>query len=53
MRNGDVLKGDVEFLRALEQVAADTVADSFTLCDELGSVELGNDGFEDFVTDGR
>lgn len=33
MRDGDVLKGDVEFLGAFEEVGADTVADSFALSD--------------------
>lgn len=52
MGDGDVLEGDVELLGALEQVAADAVGDGFTLGDELGGVELGDDGFEDFVSDG-
>ena len=37
---------------ALEQVGADLVGDGLALGDELGGVELGDDGFEDFVTDG-
>jgi hypothetical protein len=36
----------------LHKVGADAVGDSFTLRDELGGVELGHDGLEDFVTDG-
>jgi hypothetical protein len=50
--DGDVFEGDVEFLGALEELGADTVADRLTLGDEFGSVELGDDGLEDFVADG-
>jgi hypothetical protein len=50
--DGHVLEGDVELVGALEQVGADTVGDGLTLCDEFGGVELRDDGFEDFVTDG-
>jgi len=39
-------------LRALEQIGADAVGDGFSLCDELGGIELSDDGFEDFVADG-
>jgi hypothetical protein len=52
MCNGDILKGDVEFLCALEEIGTDAVADSFSLGDEFGGIELSYDGFEDFVTDG-
>jgi hypothetical protein len=51
--NGNILQSDVELLGSLEQVGTDSVADSFTLCDQLGGVELGDDSFEDFVSDGR
>jgi hypothetical protein len=50
--DGDVFEGDVEFLGALEELGADAVADRFTLGDEFGGVELGDDGFEDFIADG-
>jgi hypothetical protein len=50
--NRDIFKSDVEFLGALEEVGSDAVADGFTLGDELCGVELGYDGFEDFVTNG-
>jgi hypothetical protein len=40
-------------LGTLEEVGSDAVADCFTLCDEFCSVELGDDGLEDFVSDGR
>lgn len=50
--NRDIFQGDVELCCALHEVCADTVRDSFTLGDELGGVELGDDGFEDLVTDG-
>jgi len=50
--DGDILEGDIELLGALEQVRADSVADGFTLGDQLCGVELSDDGFEDFVSDG-
>jgi hypothetical protein len=53
MGNGDIFQGDVELLSSLQQVGADSVADGFTLCDQLSGVKLGDDGFEDFVSDGR
>ena len=37
---------------ALEEVFADAVGDCFSLRDEFGGIELGNDGFEDFVANG-
>lgn len=52
MCDGDVLEGNVELGGALEEVGADAGADGFALGDEFGGVELGDDGFEDFVTDG-
>lgn len=52
MGDGNVLKSNVELLGTLEEVAADAVGDGLTLCDELCGVELGDDGFEDFVSDG-
>lgn len=52
MRDGDVFEGNVEFLGAAEEVGADAVGDGFSLGDEFGGVELGDDGFEDFVADG-
>jgi hypothetical protein len=52
VRDGHVLEGDVELAGALEQVGADAVGHGFALGDELGGVELGDDGFEDFVADG-
>ena len=52
VRNGDILEGNVELVGALEQVGADAVRDGFSLSDELCGVELGDDGFEDFVADG-
>jgi len=50
--DADVFEGDVEFAGAFEEVGADLVADGFTLGDEFGGVEAGDDGFEDFVADG-
>jgi hypothetical protein len=50
--DGDVLQGDVELRGTLEEVCTDAVGDGFTLGDELCGVELGDDGLEDFVSDG-
>lgn len=47
-----ILESDVEFLCTLKQIGADPVADCFALGNELGGVELGDDGFEDFVANG-
>lgn len=52
MRDGDVLQGDVELGGALHQVGADALRDGLALGDELGGVELRDDGLEDFVSDG-
>ena len=52
MRDGDVFQGDVEFGGALEEIGAYAGRDGFSLRDQLGGVELGDDGFEDFVADG-
>lgn len=52
MGDRDVLEGDVEFGGAAGEVRADAVGDGLTLSDELGGVELGDDGLEDFVADG-
>lgn len=49
--DGDVLKGDVELRGTAHQVGADAVGDGFSLGDELGGVELGDDGLEHFVSD--
>jgi hypothetical protein len=50
--DGHVFEGDVELVGALEQVGANSVADGFALRDEFCGVELGDDGFEDFVANG-
>jgi hypothetical protein len=52
VRDGHVFEGDVELVGPLEQVGPDAVADGFALGDEFCGVELGDDGFEDFVADG-
>ena len=52
MRDGDVLEGDVELGGPFEQVGADARRDGLPLRDQFGGVELGDDGFEDFVADG-
>lgn len=53
MRYADIFKSDVEVCGALEKVGSDAVADCFTLGDEFRGVELSDNGFEDFVSDGR
>lgn len=53
MRDGDVFEGDVELGGAFQEIGADAGGDGFALRDQFGGVELGDDGFEDFVTDGR
>lgn len=53
MCNGDIFQGYIEFLGTLKQVGSDAVANCFTLGDQFCGVELGDDGFEDFVADGR
>jgi hypothetical protein len=50
--DGHVLEGNVELAGALEQVGADLVGDGLTLGDELGGIELGDNGLEDLVTNG-
>lgn len=52
MRDGDVLEGNVELGGALAEVGADALGDGLALGDELGRVELGDDGLEDLVSDG-
>lgn len=51
MRDRDILESNVELLGTLEKLGTDTVGHLLTLGDELGGVELRNDGFENFVTD--
>jgi hypothetical protein len=50
--DGYIFQGDVELLRTLQQIASNSIGDGLSLGDELGGVELGDDGFEDFVSDG-
>jgi hypothetical protein len=52
MCDGDIFKSNVELVGALEQVGTDAVRHGFALGDELGGIELCDDGFEDFITDG-
>jgi len=51
VRDRDVFERDVELRRAAEQIRPYPVRDGFSLCDQLGGVELCDDGFEDFVAD--
>ena len=50
--DGDVLESDVELCGAAGEVGTDALGNGLTLGDELGGVELGDDGLKDFVTDG-
>ena len=52
MRDGDVLEGDVELGSASEEIGAYAGGDGFSLRDQFGGVELGDDGLEDFVANG-
>ena len=52
MCDRDIFEGDIEFLSPLKEISSDTVADGLTLSDELGGVELGYDGFENFIANG-
>ena len=49
MRDGHIFERNVEFLRSLEEVGSDTVGDGLSLSDELGGVELSDDGLEHLV----
>ena len=50
--DGDVLERNVELVGALEQIGANPVRHGFSLGDELCSIKLGDNGFEDFVSNG-
>ena len=52
VRDTHVFESNVELGGAKGQVGADAVRHGFALGDELGGVELGDDGFEHFVADG-
>ena len=52
MRDGDVFEGDVELGGAFQEIGADAGGDGFALRDQFGGVELGDNGFQDFVADG-
>lgn len=52
MGDGNILESDVEFGGSQGEVLADLLGDGLSLGDELGGVELGDDGLEDFVADG-
>jgi hypothetical protein len=53
MRNRNVFQCNIEFLGTLEEVGSDAIADCFTLCDQFCCIELGDDGLQDFVSNGR
>jgi len=50
--DGYILEGNVEFLCTFQELGSDAVRDGFTLSDEFGGIELGDNGFEDFVANG-
>ena len=50
---GDVVQDDVEIPGPLDQLLPDQHADLGSLGDELRGVELGHDGLEHLVADGR
>ena len=52
MGDGDVFEGDVEFGCSAEEIPAYALRYGFSLRDQLCGVELGDDGFENFVADG-
>lgn len=53
MCNGNILQGNMELGGALHEIGADALRDGLTLGDEFGSIELGHNRFQDFVSDGR
>lgn len=52
MGDGDILEGDVELGGTAGEVVADALGDSLSLGDKLGSIKLGDNGLQDFVTNG-
>jgi hypothetical protein len=50
--DGNILKSDVELGSTESKVVSDSFRDSLSLSDELCSIELGDDGLQDFVTNG-
>lgn len=50
--DGDIVKDDIEFESAFAKDFSDLLGDFLSLRDKLLSVVLGDDRFEDFVTDG-
>jgi hypothetical protein len=52
MCDGNILEGDVELLGTLEKIGSYSVADCFSLGDEFCGIELGDDRFQDFVSNG-
>ena len=51
LRDGDIVKNDVEILGSVGQQLADHHGHLLTLGDELGGVELGHHRLEDLVAD--
>lgn len=52
MGDGNVLERNVELGGALDKIGADALRDGLALGNKLGSIELGDNGLEDFVADG-
>lgn len=53
MRDRNILERNVELSSSAGEIALDSLRDGFSLGDELGGIELGDDGLEDLVSDGR
>lgn len=49
--NRNILELNTEVLGTVQEVVADTRRDDLTVRDELGRVELGDDGLEHLVSD--
>lgn len=50
---GDIFQKNVELPRSLEEILSDPAADDLSLSNKLCCVELRNNSFQNFVTDGR
>ena len=53
MGDGHIFQSYVEFGSTFQEIGPDTCADCFSLGNKFRSIELSDNSFEDFVTDGR
>lgn len=51
MGDGHIFESDVELLCPFDEIRSDPIRYGFTLRDEFGGVELGDDRLEDFIPD--